>query len=48
MIGPQTDPKRPKGWLGKAIKEAQKEFDSWPQWMKDTAKFEGTLPNATD
>jgi hypothetical protein len=39
MSGPQN--KYPKGWLGKRIKEAQEEMKTWPQWMRDTAKFEG-------
>ena len=31
-----------KGWLGHRIEEAQKEMDSWPEWMKAAAKFEGS------
>lgn len=29
------------GWLGRCIKRAQEEFDSWPKWMKEAAHFEG-------
>ena len=31
-----------KGWLGQRIEEAQKEKDRWPEWMKASAKFEGS------
>jgi hypothetical protein len=31
-----------KGWLGHRIEEARREMESWPDWMKDTAKFEGS------
>ena len=34
--------KAEKGWLGHRIEQAQKEVKTWPEWMKDTARFEGT------
>ena len=33
---------RKKGWLGQRIEEARKEMESWPDWMKETARFEGS------
>ncbi len=31
-----------KGWLGHRIEEARKEMESWPEWMKEAATFEGS------
>ena len=31
-----------KGWLGHRIEEARREMESWPDWMKDAARFEGS------
>lgn len=33
---------KPGGWLDKMIKDAQAEMETWPQWMKDAATFEGS------
>ncbi len=32
-----------KNWLAHRIREAQKEIARWPEWMKTSAKFEGSL-----
>ena len=41
-----------KGWLGQRIEQAQKEVDSWPDWMKEASRFEGSKssvrPESTD
>ena len=29
------------GWLDRRIREAQKEVESWPEWMQRAAHFEG-------
>jgi len=34
--------KEVKGWLGHRILEAQKEMANWPDWMKASARFEGS------
>ncbi len=34
-----------KGWLGHRIEEARKEMESWPEWMKEAATFEGSKRN---
>jgi len=31
-----------RGWLGHRIEESRKEMENWPDWMKETAKFEGS------
>lgn len=31
-----------KGWLARRIREAQEEVASWPEWMRQSAKFEGS------
>ena len=33
---------REPGWLDKAIKAAQADMATWPEWMRKTAHFEGT------
>jgi len=34
---------RDKGWLNRRILAAKKELSTWPQWMRQTACFEGSL-----
>ena len=34
-----------KGWLGHRIEAARKEMESWPEWMKEAATFEGSKRN---
>lgn len=41
-LGVGTDMQN-KGWLGHRIKEAQKEIEEWPDWMKATTTFEGAV-----
>ena len=39
-----------KSWLAAQVKQAQVTVSQWPEWMKNTARFEGSsgLPNETD
>ena len=31
-----------KGWLARMIRRAQEDIKTWPQWMRDAAKMEGS------
>lgn len=41
-LGMRGSAMQKKGWLGQRIEEARKEMESWPDWMKETARFEGS------